>query len=227
MRINKTIAIVVSTVSVVIVAAAPTFHRTRPAVRCDIPIRDYQYTKLSQPLRSLSNVPILIDALASTPSRDGTSRSILGNSDRQQAKVKSFQFVKDPTLQIDHCSVSEMSVLLHENGRWTVSLRANQNPLNAGRPLDVTTLEPKQLFTDHLQRNKFHITVYCYVQYGDGGGVGNRLVGKPLVIPLQLKPFWVQRQQPYSLFEAEYSPEIQRHFDSIDRVEIEFAYQLD
>lgn len=226
MRINKRIAVAGSVVSIIVVAAAPTFHRTRPSVRCDIPARDYQHIKLSQPARSLSNVAVVIDPrLALTPSRDVNNRVGPAHADRLQAKVKSFQFVKDPTLQIDHCSLADMSVLLDETGKWTVSLRANQNPLNPVNPLDVTTLEPKRLFTDHLQRNKFHITVNCYAQYGSVAG--ERLLGQPLVIPLTVKPFWVQRQQPYSLFETDYSPEVQRHFDSIDRVEIEFAYQLD
>ena len=226
MHIKKKIAVAFSTVAIVIIAAAPTFHRTRPAVRCDIPVRDYQYTKLSQPLRSLSNVPVRIDVpLAATGNGASTIPSVTGLANRPPQRSKSFQFVKDPTLQIDHCSIADMSVLLHDNGNWTISLRANQNPLNARKPLDVTTLEPKQLFTDHLKRNQFHVVAYCYAQYGPGDG--NELIGKPLVIPLYFKPFWVQKQQPLTLFEPGYHPDIQRHFDSIDRVEIEFAYQLD
>ncbi|MEO8498482.1 MAG: hypothetical protein ABI614_25745, partial [Planctomycetota bacterium] len=120
---------------------------------------------------------------------------------------------------------SEMSVLLYDSGRWTVSLLANQNPLNAQQPLDVTTSQPKQLFTDHLQRNQFQIVARCYVNYGPGDG--DTLIGKPMVIPLYVKPFWVQKQEPYQLFEESFHPDIQQLFESIDRVEIEFAYQLD
>lgn len=226
MYINKKIAVAFSTVSIVVIAAAPTFHRTRPGVRCDIPVRDYQYKKLSQPLRSLSNVPVLIDGpLAARTNGGNTTPSIAGLANRQTLRTKSFQFVKEPALQIDHCSIADMSVLLHENGNWTISLQANQNPLNAKRPLDVTTMQPKQLFTDHLKRNQFHVVAYCYAQYGPGDG--NELIGKPLVIPLYVRPFWVQKQQPYTLFEPGNHPDIQPHFDSIDRVEIEFAYQLD
>jgi len=224
MRINKKIAVSVSIISIVAVAAAPTFHRTRPAVRCDIPVRDYQYAKLSQPLRSLSNVPIVI----SVPLKDfyGTAPvDLRGPADGKQLTVKSFQFVKDPILQSDHCSVSQMSVLLHESGRWTISLQANQNPVNPRQILDVTTAQPKQLFTDHLQRNEFHVVARCYSQYGPGDS--NGLLGKPLVFPLLVRPFMVQRQQPYALFETGFHPDVQQYFGSIDRVEIEFAYKLD
>ena len=86
-------------------------------------------------------------------------------------------------------------------------------------------LEPSRLATDHLQRNQFHVVARCYVKYGPGGS--DDLVGKPMVIPLYVKPFWVQRQEPYQLFEADFHPDIQQYFDSIDRVEIEFAYQRD
>lgn len=228
MSIKKKLVGVVSTVSIVMVAAGPDYHRTRPGVRCEIPNREYQYKKYSQPLRSLSNVPVLIEVPLSENILDG--RSLVGtiprSSEPKQLTVKSFQFVKDPTLIIDHCSISQMSVLLDETGRWTVSLLANQNPLNTQQPLDVTTIEPNQLFTDHLKRNQFHVVARCYVQFGPADT--NRLIGKPLVIPLYVKPFWVQKQKPYQLFETDgYSPEIRRYFGSIDRVEIEFAYQRD
>lgn len=226
MNFNKKIAVAVSSVSIVIIAAAPTYHRTRPGIRCGIPVRDYQHNKRSQPVRSLSEAPLLIDVpLTATTNGGSAVPFVAGVANRQPHRVKSFQFVKNSTLQIDHCFVSDMSVLVHENGRWTISLRANQNPLYVREPLDVTTMEPKQLFTDHLKRNQFHIVAYCYSQYGPGDG--NELIGKPLVIPLYVRPFWVQKEQPYTLFEPGYHRDIERHFDSIDRVEIEFAYELD
>lgn len=227
MSIKTRLLFALSAAVLVIVAAAPSYHHARPRVRCAIPGRDYQYQKLSQPKRSLSSVPVLIDVplVASGMSGDSMSKLALGPEDHQRRKIKSFQFVTAPTLQIDHCSISKMSVLLHESGRWTISLRANQNPLNEQEAPNVTTIEPNRLVTDHLRRNKFHVFALCYVKYGPGDT--NDLTGKPLVIPLQVKPFWVQRQEPYQLFEGDYDPDIRQYFDAIDRVEIEFAYQLD
>jgi hypothetical protein len=227
MSIKKRFVFTLSTVCLMIVAAAPSYHRTRPCVRCAIPDRDYQYQKFSQPQRSLSNVAVLIETprIGTRNLGEGVSRAIVASEAAPQLRIKSFQFVKDPTLDIDHCSISQMSVLLHESGRWTVSLRANQNPLNVQPPLNVTTSQPIRLFTDHLQRNKFHIVARCYVQHGPGDS--DALIGKPMVIPLYVKPFRVQRQEPYQVFEAEFHPHIQQYFELIDRVEIEFAYQLD
>ena len=223
MRIHKKIAVAVSVVSMVGVAAAPTFHRTRPVVRCDIPARDYQHTKLSQKLLSVSNVPLVINVPLKNFFGDSpVDRSVL--TDGKQLSVKSFQFVTDPVLQSNHCYISQMSVLLHESGRWTISLQADQNPVNPARIFDVTTAQPLQLFTDHLQRNEFHVVARCYAQYGPNA---NGLLGKPFVFPLIVRPFWVQRQQPYSLLETGFNPDVQQYFGSIDRVEIEFAYKLD
>jgi hypothetical protein len=139
--------------------------------------------------------------------------------------IKSFQFVENARLQIDHCSIQQMSVLLHESGHWSISLRADQNPLQSDEPLNPTTAEPPQLFTSHLQRNEFHVSVRCYAAFGDV--LENRLVGKPLIIPLDLRPFWVQRQRPYQLFQTGSNSRIRDHFELIDRVEIEFAVRRD
>lgn len=227
MSISKRSLLVLFAFGLVFVAAAPHFHRMHPQVRCDIPERDYRYGRFSQTLRSLSSDAIVFTSPVTADGK-GTlipQRLSLTASDRPQQTIKSFQFVKNSKLQIDHCSISQMSVLLHDSGRWTVGLRANQNPLNAPEPLNVTTIEPLRKFTDHLQRNEFRVVVRCYANHGPGRE--DALLGKPLVIPLVIRPFWVQKAQPYPLFETDYHPLIQEYFASIDRVEIEFAYQLD
>lgn len=226
MSIKKRVVVAASAVSIIAVAAAPTFHRTRTRARCELPERDYQYHSFSQPKRSLSRPGDLINVpLATMFGPESLSGSVLGAAGSKQLRVKSFQFVENPTLQTDHCSISQMSVLLHESGRWTISLQANQNRLVADPVMDVTTMEPKRLFTGHLQRNEFQVVARCYAQYGPDDPSG--LLGKPLVIPLVVKPFWVQRQQPHPLFVTDFHPDVQLYFDAIDRVEIEFAYRLD
>lgn len=211
----------------VFVAAAPHFHRMHPQVRCGIPNRNYQYGKFSPTRRSLSSGPIVFTApMTSLENATSASQRLLPplSSSREQ-KIKAFQFVKNSKLQIDHCSISQMSVLLHESGRWTVSLRANQNPLNATEPLNVTTIEPNRKVTNHLLRNEFFVSVQCFANYGPAGE--DTRLGKPLVIPLTIKPFWVQKEQPYQLYETDFHPHLQQYFSSIDRVEIEFAYRVD
>lgn len=225
MSITRRLLFALFAIGFVAVAAAPHYHRTRPAVRCAIPEHDYHYGKFSQPQRSFSNEPLRIEVprIASGKLPSTLNRAPRDSREDETETVKAFQFVNDPRLQIDHCSISELSVLLHESGRWSVNLRADQNPLNEQKPLNVTTSEPRRLFTDHMKRNEFHLVARCYANHGPAQR--NALLGKPIVIQLDIKPFWVQRQEPHQLFEAGFHPHIQTYFDSIDRVEIEFAYR--
>jgi hypothetical protein len=107
-------------------------------------------------------------------------------------------------------------------------MRANQNPVPSEMPRaprDVTTAEPAQLFTDHLRRNRFLVAIRCYA--GSIVGAADGLVGKPLVIPLHVEPFWIQKEQPDQIFVSGFDPRIHDYFELIERVEIEFAYQHD
>ena len=196
----------------VVMAAAPNYHRTRPCVRCSIPDRDYHYGKFSQPKRSLSGIAVPMETAMSTVAKVGPiqGRSILATDDNRRQKTKLFQFVKTPRLQIDHCSISQMSVMLHESGEWTVSLRADQNPLQEKKPLNVTTIQPNRRLTEHLKRNQFHVVARCYVH--EGPHRGKALLGKPLLVQLPIEPFWVQKQEPYQLFETNYHPQVQQYF---------------
>jgi hypothetical protein len=202
-------------IGVVAIAAAPHYCKTRTQMRCSIPDRDYQYKRLSQPKRSVSAVGIplrgRVDAIADTA---------------PAPSIQAFQFVDTPTLQIDHCSLSKMSVLLRKSGHWTVSFRADQNPAGSGAQATrrVTTAEPKKKATSHLLRNQFYVRVTCY---GPSGNADESLLGKPVIAPLELEPFWVQKAVPYPYYATGHDQRIEDHFQLIDRVEIEFSYRME
>lgn len=224
MNIAKRSLIWLFTIGALVVAAAPHYHRTRPAVSCALPNRLYQFKNFSQPVRSLSAPATLIAIATATPPVTALDQSLAARDLQMRRTIKSFQFVENATLQIDHCSLSRMSVLLHASGDWSVSLRAEQNSLMPpSSPVDVSTNEKARKFTDHLQRNEFHIQVRCYAGHGPGDVDG--LLGKPIVIPLNVAPFWVQKQRPYPLFATGNDRRIEDYFDLIDRVEIEFVYR--
>ena len=63
------------------------------------------------------------------------------------------------------------------------------------------------------------------VYAGYGANQPSARLGKPQVVALPLRPFWVQKDQPYQLFNSHYDSRIADHFDVIDRVEIDFAYR--
>ncbi len=213
--------------AVVVIAAAPVPRGTRPVVRCSLPDRDYQSRGGSQPVRSVSAEGRLAREPLALPDGDQDPRLAHWFADpRLLREVRRFEFVRQPRLEIHHCSISKMALLLFESGEWMLSLRADQNPVaeeRGGQARNVTSGEDVRLFSDHLQRNRFFVTVRCYAGYGAGGESG--LVGRPVVVPLEIEPFWVQRGKPYYLHRQGHDPRIRDWYAEIDRVELEFHYR--
>jgi hypothetical protein len=191
-------------------------------------VRDYQFHNPSRPLKSVSAVGVLVRDPLPRPGATERQRELarlLADPETLRG-VRAYQFVERPRLVIDHCSVSEMCLLLYESGRWSLSLRADQNPLQLDPPLvdrQVTSSEETRLYTAHLKRNQFMIQVRCYAAYRTSSEAG--LVGKPLVIPLDVKPFWVQKADPYYLYREGDDARIRNWYRDIDRVELEFSYR--
>jgi len=212
---------------VVVVAAGPHRGATRSSTTCSLPNHDYQYREFSQPARSVSAVGILVREPLPIAGMTEFERERLRHTGDAVAlrAVKAFQFVDRPRLQVDHCSISQITVNVYESGAWTLSLRADQNPIQLVPPeidRDVTTSEESFKFTDHIKRNIFQVQLRCYAR--TGGATSENALGKPVVIPLNVAPFWVQRQQPRWYVDTGNDAWIAQYFDIIDRVEIEFAY---
>ena len=184
--------------------------RTRPDPWGGIPTRDYQYRSPSQPVTSLS-------ATALPFQRPGDKE--LGLTERQ-AKV--YQLER-PTLAVDHCSISAVAVVLQDDGQWTLSLRADQNPV---REETAAAAGPAgQTQTSHLLRNEFHVDIRCYGAMAiPGGDQADRGVGKPVLCVLHPEGFWVQRGQPRHLRTGGRSESLREYFRLIDRAEVEFFY---
>lgn len=217
----------------VAVAAAPCYRLTHPQLPGGIPVREYQYKRFSQPQRAVSAVGILVRepaAVAAAAAATGNlpPSVLVMAAATTDNPVKAYQFVDRPRLIIDHCSVSQLSVLLYKSGGWTVSLRADQNPVQLEPPLleqRVTTAEPVRKFTAHLQRNQFVVRIQCYG--GNAPAPVGTLLGPPVMIPLEPRPFWVQKETPYWFVDRGSEVGIREYFDSIDHVELEFSYRTD
>jgi multidrug efflux pump subunit AcrA (membrane-fusion protein) len=182
------------------------------------PIPNISPTDISRIQGALQALPALDAANLLTQIRTNLRRTDLLSG------AKAFQFASAPVLKIDHCSISEMSVQIQDSGAWELSLRADQNPADAQADRKVTTKEEIRKFTDHLQRNQFFVRLQCYANFGRAGRVG--LLGKPVVIPLNVEPFWVQKGVPLPLVVQGYSPKVKSYFSQIDRAEIEFYYRI-
>jgi hypothetical protein len=141
-----------------------------------------------------------------------------------------YQFL-EPRLQINHCFLSRMAIALHEDGAYEISFRADQNPQPVGEGGDIRSpLRPGEKLETTLQtlqfkRNLFVIRVRGYAADPVRKDRPNLLPGAPVVVELPVEPFWVQRGEPYSGFVTGKSRAVEKYFQLIDRMEIEFTYR--
>ena len=221
--------LVLATAALYGMGAGVTYHTTRPGCVCGLPCYDYVHGGASQPVSvfSLDAVPLV-----------GTPPPVGGTAAAAGERVKYFQ-LSQTTMQLDHCFLSRVVLVLSDTGEWTLSLRADQNPWMTGPgnvsstpvqlPGGATALRPPipdlTKETEGLKRNLFFLTVRCYGGYTVREQQPALAPGKPVLFRLQPAPFWVQRGQPYDFWDREATPDVARYFDQIDRVEVEFSYR--
>jgi hypothetical protein len=144
---------------------------------------------------------------ASSPSPPPKERSVIALYQLSQSR-----------LQIDHCEISEVALQLYSDGRWILSLRADQNRRpGEGEPLQFNP----QL---HLKRNQFAVRLRCLGAFQNEPTEAAMAVGRPVLADLQPHPFWVENGQPRYLRAGDHDGWVEEHFAEIDRVEIEFYY---
>jgi hypothetical protein len=207
--------------------------RSRPKVLCGIPDRDYIQGGPNGPATALSQIAQLI------PVRDATVDGVLPSGRR----AYHYQ-LNQGELRVDHCSISRVALAIVDDGRWTLSFRADQNrrypddqPLIAvGRPTtsdDVSRAPNRQIlpgatatvrFSEHIRRNLFTIRVRGYGAYAAEADP-DLSPGRPVLFELSTPPFWVQKQVPlFPRFEG-IDPQVAEFARSVDRVEIELSYR--
>jgi hypothetical protein len=106
--------------------------------------------------------------------------------------------------------------LVDDQGGWVLSLRADQNRRAEGEGF-VPTL--------YVKRNLFTVRLRCYGNFANEPTQAALDSGKPLLAAIQPPGFWVENGQPKYLRLADQDELIQRYFELIDRVEIEFFYR--
>lgn len=190
------------------VAAAGHFrHCTRPGCLPGIPVREYQYRPRSKPVTALSSSPVLLEEV---DTRSGTTSGL----------IRLYQW-NAAELKIDQCSLSRVALQFYPDGRWTVSLRADQNPDAVN---SIETVDGQTRFIGHIKRNEFVVKFRCYGDYRVPEAVAERAAGKPVLFPLEPPAFWVQKGQPYDYFFRGKDDEVRTFFNRVDRVELEFYY---
>ncbi len=145
-----------------------------------------------------------------------------------QPKAKLMQLATRE-VQIAHCSLSDVALVIEPSGVWHLSLRGDQN----FRRDDRRNERNDEL---HIKRNAFNVTMRLLRSSRSGGEaltplVGNESsfdqAGKLAYAELQIPEFWVQREAPQLITRTGQHPLIACHFDEIDQVEYEFFVRLD
>jgi hypothetical protein len=196
------------------------FHRVPSQRHCGVPNRDYQFVRTSPPVSALSFRAVLVQQAPAVaiPAVAGAGPAVA---------IKSFQLAQS-SVGIDQCVISLVSLTLHEDGVWLLSLRADQNPPLVEAP-GITPVIPDELRlavrqTGHIKRNEFFVRVSCFGPT-PRGFAGPDLTARPLLLVLQPQPFWVQNGQPRKVDFEGRAEHMGRFFEAIDRVEVDLSYR--
>jgi len=186
------------------------YHR-RAKVRCGIsPGYDYETRRLSLPDVRETTATLLLEQVKSPP-----NTSLPGSNPQRQLRL--WQVV-DRSLQVDHCSLSNIAVWIDETGRWSANLTAVQQPF-VGQDRQAT---PAARFL----RNKFHVKVHAYGMAKVETGNRATAVGQPEIFCMCLTPFWVDREQIKLHNDGgSLSDEQLQRLPLVDRLEVEFRYE--
>jgi hypothetical protein len=200
-----------------------TYHKSRSKCLCGLPCYDYVYGTISNTESVFSLDPV---EFGGPP--EGSFRG----------KAKYFQ-MSHTSVQLDQCFLSRVALTLEQQGFWTLSLRADQNPWMTGPNHEVTgpfelpgavsalhpLLSNLEKETDGLKRNQFFVRVRCYGGYPLREPLPAATIGKPVLFELPVAAFWVQRGFPYDLWTRQPMPDVARCYDLVNRVEVEFWYR--
>jgi hypothetical protein len=183
-------------------------HCMCPPKLSSIPARHYEYRQRSAPIMALSldPIPLLGQGSANRVARE---------------EIRLFQW-NEAELTNDHCSISRVALQFFRDGRWMISLRADQNPQNLE---SIELADGQERFIGHIKRNKFAIRLRCYTNYQVGEAAADQTTGKPVLFTLLPPEFWVQKAEPRDyIYMGQHYP-VQEFFDRVDRVELEFYYR--
>ena len=132
-------------------------------------------------------------------------------------RIKQFQFTPTAEVRVDHCSVSQIAVMLVEDGSWSINFLATQNPQSVPIQLQPTVVR--------FRRNQFHVEVRGVGLAQEVAVPEQPVLGKPAHFRFQVTPFWVEQGQRELIQLKGNSPDVQRLFQQIDRVEIDMSYE--
>jgi hypothetical protein len=199
-------------IAVVAVAAGAHRSRTKPCPVCAIPAARYPQPAAAPAILAISNVAVPLVPVDPLVAENG--QNVIAS--------KMFQW-KEPSFTIAHCMISRPALVMYADGTWTMSLRADQNPVP---PPDLPApFNP----TAHIRRNLFQVKMRCFATEGASDDAVLNGVGHPSVAELEPAEFVVERGEP-AIIRLSGRWDWQRQadsnaFENMDRAELEFVFR--
>ncbi|MBI1344889.1 hypothetical protein GC163_01220 [bacterium] len=178
---------------------------------CHLPSYNYQQDRTKNPVSTVSLTAIAGANVSAEILKVGAPKP-----ESKILRVKQFQ-MSQTELRLDHCSLTKIAIVLVEDGTWTVTAVAEQNPYSVD-----STQQPKFV---ELKRNGFHIRLRGVGLATPLDQPDTAVLGKPEYCNIAIPCFWVERGQKKPLRDGNRNDEIQRYFDLIDRVEVDLSYE--
>lgn len=186
--------------------------KTKPRPVCAIP--DYAYSSSSATAKPTTTAVTLVRIPANRLAGAGNS-------------PQTYQLAQ-ARMVVDHCYLSRVALTLADDGGYTISFRADQNPVpsdDPASPLRKDETPRTTLQTSQLLRNQFVLVVRGYANDSSPAAVPNLATPRPALVEWKLDPFTVERGKPYSGHVTGSSDAVKRNFAFIDRFEVEFTYR--
>jgi hypothetical protein len=188
------------------------YHR-RARVRCGLPpCYEYENRTLSKGMVGESSATLWLQQEGPLP-----NSTLSATSPGRRLRVWQGG---GTALKVGHCSISKVAVWIDENGTWTTSLQAVQDPFIVnGNDRQAT---PAARFV----RNGFHVTIrgYGLAKVADPNRAAQ--VGQPEMFCIDVPPFWVSRDSTERVSETGMLTMEQRErLPLVDRLEVELRIE--
>jgi hypothetical protein len=130
--------------------------------------------------------------------------------------VKVFQ-LSTSEIRVKHCRLTQVAITVVEDGTWTINCIAEQNPAL------VDDQERPPLF--NFKRNRFFVDFRGVGVSEPNDPPNTRVVGQPQLFQITPEAFWVEAGQKRVMRWTGQSPDADRFFELVNRVDVDLRFE--
>lgn len=184
--------------------------------RCCLPNHGYDSPPFSNPVTARSLAPgssaagLASDTRLVTPPAAPVATGLSDSA----VRIRVFEF-RPTVLQIDHCSLSQLSICFTNCGRWYIAATATQDP---------GSVEPaRRPAFERFLRNQFRLQVRPVLLSVSNPTTADAALGSPEISVCDDQMVWVQKGEVRKVALQGDSPELAQLYDRIERVHLHFS----